>query len=131
MTKPRAGHTVVTVPSTQTVTVEIDGRVVARSNRPVVLYETGLPVRYYLPPDDVDLELFEPSATRTTCPFKGEASYWTYRGPADGTAEPRPDVVWAYADPIDGVTDVAGHLSFYDNAARVVVEGEPPAPSGG
>lgn len=125
-----AGHTVTTVPSTQTVTVEIDGRVVARSKRPVVLYETGLPVRYYLPPDDVDLDLFEPSATVTTCPFKGEASYWTYRG--DAGAQPRPDVVWAYAQPINGVTAIAGHLSFYDNVARVVVDGAPPpVPSGG
>ncbi|WP_346012162.1 DUF427 domain-containing protein [Streptomyces sp. SID3343] len=113
--------------STQSVTVEIDGEVVAESSRPVVLYETGLPVRYYLPPEDVRLELFEGTETRTTCPFKGEASYWTYVGPKGGGAEARPDVVWAYPQPIDGVGDIAGHLSFYDNIAHVVVEGEPPA----
>jgi uncharacterized protein (DUF427 family) len=131
MPKPGVGHKVTTVHSGQTVTVEIDGEVVARSSRPVVLYETGLPARYYLPPDDVKLELFEATDTRTTCPFKGEASYWTYLGPKDGTAQPRPDVVWAYPKPIEGVSDIAGHLSFYDNIARVVVEGEPPAPSAG
>jgi uncharacterized protein (DUF427 family) len=128
MPKPGAGHQVKTVPSTQTVRVEIDGLVVAESSRPVALYETGLPVRYYLPPNDVNLDLFQATDTRTTCPFKGEAAYWTYVGPKGGTAEPRPDVVWAYPKPIDGVTDIADHLSFYDTVARVVVEGEPPTP---
>ncbi|WP_439677321.1 DUF427 domain-containing protein [Embleya sp. MST-111070] len=120
------GHVVTTVHSTQTVTVEIDGEVVARSTRPVVLYETGLPIRYYLPPDDVDLTRFESTDTHTTCPFKGEASYWSYLGGADSA--PRPDVAWEYPKPIESVPDIAGHLCFYDSVARVTIEGEPPAP---
>ncbi|WP_406280549.1 DUF427 domain-containing protein [Embleya sp. NBC_00896] len=120
------GHLVTTVHSAQTVTVEIDGQVVAKSSRPVVLYETGLPIRYYLPPDDVDLARFTPTDTHTTCPFKGVASYWTYLG--DGTTAAHPDVVWAYSNPIESVPDIKGYLSFYDNIAHVTVEGEPPAP---
>ncbi|MGC0417589.1 DUF427 domain-containing protein [Embleya sp. AB8] len=120
------GHLVTTVHSTQTVTVEIDGEVVARSKRPVVLYETGLPIRYYLPPEDVDLTRFEATDTHTTCPFKGVASYWTYLG--NGDTGPRPDVVWAYPEPIASVPDIAGLLSFYDTVAQVTAEGEPPAP---
>ncbi|MFI1385352.1 DUF427 domain-containing protein [Embleya sp. NPDC020886] len=126
MPTPPQGHLVTTVHSTQTVTIEIDGEIVARSERPVVLYETGLPIRYYLPPDDVELTRFEPTDTHTTCPFKGEASYWTYQG--NGGTGPRTDVAWAYTDPIDSVPDIAGHLCFYDTVARITVEGEPPAP---
>ncbi|MFI6581739.1 DUF427 domain-containing protein [Embleya sp. NPDC050493] len=126
MSTPPRGHLVTTVHSTQTVTVEIDGEIVARSERPVVLFETGLPIRYYLPPDDVELTRFEPTDTHTTCPFKGEASYWTYLG--NGDTGPRADVAWEYPDPIDAVPAIAGHLCFYDTVARITVEGEPPAP---
>ncbi|AEW97440.1 MULTISPECIES: DUF427 domain-containing protein [Streptomycetaceae] len=127
MTERTKGHHVTVAPSTQHVRVVIDGQVVADTRRPVVLRETGLPIRYYLPPDDVDLTLFEPTATRTTCPFKGEAAYWTYRG-EDGS-EHR-DVVWAYPDPLPEVALIKGHLSFYDTVARITVEGEPPAAPG-
>ena len=119
------GHRVVTVAGDQHVTVEIDGRVVADSRRPVLLYETGLPVRFYLPADDVELARFEATDTRTTCPFKGIASYWSYLGEDGGPA--RADVVWCYRDPIESAAGVKGHLSFYDTVARVSVEGEVPA----
>ncbi|MEV4561334.1 DUF427 domain-containing protein [Kitasatospora sp. NPDC049285] len=127
MSSPARAHRVQTVRGSVTVTVEIDGTVVAKSSRPVVLFEAGLPVRYYLPPGDVDLALFAPTDTRTTCPFKGEAHYWAYRGP-DGTVEDRPDVAWSYPDPLDAAADIAGHLSFYDTRARITVEGDTPAP---
>lgn len=121
------GHRVAAVPSRQHVTVEIDGRVVADSHEPVLVHETGIPVRYYLPAKDVDLSLFEASDTHTTCPFKGVASYLTYRG--DGRGTPRPDVVWSYEEPIPVVAAIKGLLSFYDTVAEVCVEGEaPPAP---
>ncbi|NUS85238.1 MAG: DUF427 domain-containing protein [Streptomyces sp.] len=106
---------------TQQVTVTIDGRVVAESRRPLLLSETGLPVRYYLPPQDVNLSLFEPTDTHTTCPFKGEAAYWTYLG-TEGGGGPRPDVVWAYPDPIDSVAEIKDHLSFYDTVADISVK---------
>ncbi|MFG2194073.1 DUF427 domain-containing protein [Streptomyces sp. NPDC048639] len=117
------GHTVVAVPGAQHVTVEIDGRVVAASDSPVLVHETGMPVRYYLPPQDVALELFEPTDTSTHCPFKGDASYWSYRG-GDGAV--KADVVWAYPDPRPGVEAIKDHLCFYDTEARIVVE----APAG-
>ncbi|MES4904871.1 MULTISPECIES: DUF427 domain-containing protein [unclassified Streptomyces] len=115
------GHRVEVARGTQHVTVTIDGRVVAESHRPLLLSETGLPVRYYLPPQDVDLSLFEPTDTHTTCPFKGEAAYWTYRG-AEGGGEPRTDVVWAYPDPLDAVAEIKDHLSFYDTVADISVK---------
>ncbi|WP_340563245.1 DUF427 domain-containing protein [Streptomyces sp. GSL17-111] len=93
------------------VRVELGGQVVAESRRPVLLHETGLPVRYYLPPQDVRTELLETSDTRTVCPFKGTASYWSLPGGER-------DVAWAYPEPLPEVADIAGLLCFY--AAEVV-----------
>ncbi|MEU6173606.1 DUF427 domain-containing protein [Streptantibioticus parmotrematis] len=129
MPDSQRGHRVAAVPGSQHVRVEIAGRVVADSHRPVVVHETGLPVRYYLPPQDVDLTLFEATDTHTTCPFKGIASYWTYLG--DGEATRKQDVVWAYEEPLASVAAIKGHLSFYDTVADITVEGpEPEAPQG-
>ena len=108
------GHHVRAVPGSQHIRVEIGGRLVAESSRPLLVHETGMPVRYYLPPEDVDFGLLEPTGTHTTCPFKGEASYWSFDG--------RPDVAWAYPDPIDSVTQIKGHLCFYDTVADITVE---------
>ncbi len=118
------GHRVTAVPGSQHVRVEINGRVVADSQRPVLVHETGHKVRYYLPPEDVDLTLFESTDTQTTCPFKGVASYWSYVGDGDRA---HADVVWSYQDPLPSVQAIKGHLSFYDTVALVAVDGEPPA----
>jgi uncharacterized protein (DUF427 family) len=114
-------HRVDVLRSARHVRVEIDGRPVAESRSPLAVFETGLPAVFYLPPEDVELELFEPTATRTGCPYKGFASYWTYRG--GGGAAERADVAWAYNDPLREVGPIAGHLAFYDSVADVVVDG--------
>jgi len=67
-----------TVPSSRAVRVEISGRLLAESSRPVPLFETTLPVRYYLPPDDIRVQLV-PSQTRSVCPYKGVATWWSAR----------------------------------------------------
>lgn len=120
MADPR--HTVKAVPGTHHVKVEIDGRVVAESRRPVLVHETGIPVRYYLPPEDVSMESLEPTDTSTHCPFKGDASYWSYR---DATGATVRDVAWAYLEPFPAVTEIKGHLSFYGSKATITVDGEP------
>jgi uncharacterized protein (DUF427 family) len=98
--------------------VRIDGELVAESDSPVLVFETGLPVRYYLPPDDVRWAHFEATDTRTGCPYKGFASYWTFTG---GT-EPRTDVAWSYPDPTAGESaKIKGYVSFYDTVAEYSV----------
>lgn len=116
------GHTVQAVVGTQHVKVEIDGEVVADSHHPVLLYETGIPVRYYLPPEDVAMSRLEPTATSTVCPFKGDASYWSYH---DSEGRVRDDVAWAYLEPLPTVAQIKGHLSFYGRKAAITVDGEP------
>lgn len=101
-----AGHTVTTHRATDHVEVSLDGIVIASSDRPALLEETGMPTRYYLPKDDVSVALAATSF-HTTCPFKGEASYWSVEhegGSHDGLA-------WSYETPKDGV-DIAGLVCF-------------------
>ncbi|MEU9628442.1 DUF427 domain-containing protein [Streptomyces luteogriseus] len=82
------------------------GQVLAESDRALVLRETGCPERYYIPPEDVRLDLLKPSDTQTYCPFKGTASYWS-RPDAE-------DLVWAYPDPKPDVAEIKDHLCFYE-----------------
>jgi uncharacterized protein (DUF427 family) len=105
--------------SSRHVEVFVDGVKVADTRRPVIVFETGLPVRYYIPKDDVRLELLEPSDTTSRCPYKGLASYWSVRA-AD---ELRPDVVWFYMDPLHEVPNIKGLLCFNYEKAEVYVDG--------
>ncbi|MFF9278495.1 DUF427 domain-containing protein [Streptomyces griseosporeus] len=100
------GHTITIEEGDLHVRVVHDGRVLAESDRALVLRETGCPVRYYLPAEDVRLDLLTPSDTHTYCPFKGTASYWSLPG--------APDLVWSYPDPKPDVAAIKGHLCFYD-----------------
>ncbi|WP_255952115.1 DUF427 domain-containing protein [Streptomyces odontomachi] len=100
------GHTITIEEGTERVRVLRDGQVVAESERPLVLHETGCPPRYYLPPQDVRTDLLTPSETHTHCPFKGTASYWSLPG--------APDTVWAYPDPKPEVAAIKDHLCFYE-----------------
>ncbi|MFJ8201178.1 DUF427 domain-containing protein [Streptomyces sp. NPDC096152] len=100
------GHTITIEPSGGHVRVVHDGRVLAESDRALVLRETGCPPRYYLPPQDVRLDLLTPSDSHTYCPFKGTASYWSLPDAAD--------LVWAYPDPKPDVAEIKDHLCFYD-----------------
>ncbi|MFD7404600.1 DUF427 domain-containing protein [Streptomyces sp. NPDC059866] len=100
------GHTITIEQGTQRVRAVHGGQVLAESDRPLILRETGSPVRYYFPPEDVRLDLLTPSDTHTSCPFKGTASYWSLPGAAD--------LVWAYPEPKPGVAEIKDHLCFYD-----------------
>ncbi|MGW3007842.1 DUF427 domain-containing protein [Streptomyces sp. NPDC001219] len=101
------GHHIDVTEGTDHVRVEIDGQLIAESRRPLLLAETGYPVRYYLPPEDVRTELLTPSSTHTVCPFKGTASYWSLAGGPE-------DVVWAYPEPKPGVARIKDRFCFYE-----------------
>jgi uncharacterized protein (DUF427 family) len=107
--------------STRHVVVEFDGQVVADSTRPSLLFETWLPTRYYIPADDVRMDLLEPSATSSSCPYKGTARYWSAR--IGGRLAP--DIVWSYPEPIAENPKIRGLLCFYNEHVDLVVDGEP------
>lgn len=108
------------VGSERHVRVELAGETVAESRRPHALFETTLPTRWYLPQDDVRMELFEPSDTVSRCPYKGTARYWHVR--AGG--ELHRDLVWSYPDPIPENPRIAGLLCFFNEHVDLVIDGE-------
>ncbi|MFQ5558589.1 MAG: DUF427 domain-containing protein [Acidimicrobiales bacterium] len=117
---PRDPHTRVdALASSRQVRVIIEGTTVAESTRPTILFETGLPRRFYLPPTDVRLDLLTPTDTTTACPYKGWASYWT--ATIDGVEHP--DVVWSYRTPLPESRTVAGLMCFFDEKVDVEVDG--------
>lgn len=94
--------------STRHVEAVIGAQVVALSEHPKVLSETGLPNRWYFAPDEVRRDLLQPSTTRTSCPYKGEASYFDlWLGTHQIT-----DVAWSYADPLPESRAIAGYFCF-------------------
>jgi uncharacterized protein (DUF427 family) len=97
--------------SSRHVQVRIGDIVVADSTRPRMLIESGLPVRYYLPREDVRTELLEPSYTTTRCPYKGIAHYWSLRL---GERYEK-DLVWTYPEPFHDGQAVRGLLCFFDD----------------
>ncbi len=109
VTRMSSGHVVTTHPSDARVEVVVDGVTIAESDRATRLEETGLPTRYYLPREDVRMDLLRPTTFHTTCPFKGEASYWSL----DVGGEVLDGVVWSYETPIPGAEAIAGLMSFY------------------
>lgn len=105
--------------SSRPIRVEVDGVVVAESDRARFLFETGLPVRYYLPKTDVHFQYLMPTDTATSCPYKGTARYWTVdvgQGPHDG-------VVWGYDAPLRESQEIAGFIAFYNEKLDIYVDG--------
>ena len=113
-------HRVDILKSSRHVKILVGGEVVAETNRPMILFETGLPPRYYFPPEDVSEDVLLPSDKRTQCPYKGVASYYSVR--AGG--ETREALVWYYPDPIPAAADIEGHLCFFNEKVDLEVDGE-------
>jgi uncharacterized protein (DUF427 family) len=107
-------HRIEVVHSSRHVRVESEGVLLAESRSPYLLYESMLPVRYYLPPSDVDLSRLEASRTRTTCAYKGHASYWSRGGR---------DLAWSYPDPQREAAEVRERVAFFNERVDLVVDG--------
>lgn len=112
-------HRVDVLSSSRHVEVSVNGVVVADTRRPHLLFETGLPVRYYIPKVDVRLEHLRPSGTRTSCPYKGTASY--YDVVADGAVNT--DIVWYYPAPLPEIPKIENLLCFYNEKVDITVDG--------
>lgn len=96
--------------SSRHVVVRIGQTTFCESHRPVLVFETGLPARCYVPRVDVRMDLLEPSDTVTGCAYKGKAAYWH----ANIDGERRSDVCWSYAYPTPAFQLLADHICFYD-----------------
>lgn len=96
------------------------GVVLADSTRPTLLFETPLPTRFYLPQEDVAMDLLEPSGTRTHCAYKGQASYWSARL-GDAVLA---DIAWCYPEPLHDAAPVRGLIAFFTERLDLTVDGE-------
>jgi uncharacterized protein (DUF427 family) len=123
-THPRSPYTRVDIlPSSRTVRVEVGGVVIAETSQAMLLFETGLPTRYYLPKTHVRMDLLRPTATESHCPYKGQASYWS----VDVDGDVREDAAWSYPTPLPESERVAGLVCFYPDRVDVFVDGRPAA----
>ena len=103
--------------SSRHVRVELDGVVLADTQHPTALFETGLPPRWYLPAHDVDIAALTPSSTVTTCAYKGRASYFSAPG-EHGT-----DIAWVYRAPLREAEPIKDLIAFYAERTDTVVDG--------
>lgn len=119
---PRDPHSRVdALPSSRHVVVSLDGVVLGDTERPVVLFETNLPTRYYLPREDVTLELLTPTPNRSHCPYKGFADqYWSVAGNPDAA-----NICWSYSDPFRAVGRIKDKVAFYNELVDLEIDGVP------
>lgn len=108
------------ISSTRHVKVIVDGETIAETHNPTLLFEAGMPVRYYIPKMDVRLDLLQVSDRVTRCPYKGEASYYSVQ-----TGERlHEDLVWYYTYPTAEAGGIKGLLCFFNERADIHVDGE-------
>jgi uncharacterized protein (DUF427 family) len=105
------------LPSSRHVRVEVDGVVVAESYKPTLLFETRLPVRYYLPKTDVRMDLLSPTEAVTHCPYKGAAEYWSLKD--DDLSG---NIAWSYRTPLPESQKIAGLVAFYPDKVDIYVD---------
>ena len=95
----------------ETMTVEVDGEILAKSDNVIRVQEDDHPDRFYFPRSDVQMSKLERTRTTTTCPFKGEAHYFNLKA---GNHRLN-DAVWSYEDPYDEHRDLKDRVAFYDD----------------
>ena len=108
-------HRIDIVHSSRHVRVELGGELLAESSAPYLLFEPPLPVRHYLPAEDVRTDLLRPSDTRTFCAYKGQAHYLSHVADAD--------LAWTYPAPLREAAEVTDRIAFFGERVDLVVDG--------
>ncbi|MES2914523.1 MAG: DUF427 domain-containing protein [Pseudomonadota bacterium] len=109
-----AGHITIT-PIDGPVTVAAGSTVLGTSKRAMEMREGSYPPVVYVPREDVAMDRLVRTEHKTTCPWKGQASYFSIKGDVGVLA----NAVWSYETPKDGVAAIAGHLAFYPDRVTV------------
>jgi len=113
-------HRVDALDTSRHIRISLDGELLAETTRGRVIFETGLPPRWYVPVEDVRQELLIPSEHRTGCAYKGFASYWSVRV-RDRVEE---NLAWFYPEPRREVSPIEGMIAFFDERLDVELDGE-------
>ena len=114
--RPGPDHPITVEPNPERVVVSVAGRTVADTRRALTLREAGYAPVQYIPPEDVDFSLLEPTDHASYCPYKGDANY--YSVPAGG--ERSANAVWQYREPYEAVAEIAGHVAFYPDRVESI-----------
>lgn len=119
-THPRdPGNRVDVIPSKRHIKVVLDGEVLAESTSALALFEHALPTRFYLPREDVRLDLLDEIPLVTQCPYKGYTStYWRRKGTAR-------DIAWTYGQPVHQVSAIKDRIAFFNDRVELIIDGEP------
>ncbi len=102
-------------PVTHSVVVRAGGAILGETRNALRLTEEGYDPVFYIPREDIGMEFLDPSETRTTCPHKGEATYFHIAAKSGQIT----DAAWSYEEPIDGMEAIRGHLAFFPDKAAV------------
>ena len=102
------------------VVVSVGGQTLADTRRGVAIYESHIPVRWYVPPEDVRMDRLTPSESTSVCAYKGAATYFSL---ADDPTGEGADIAWTYVDPLHEVAQVKDHLCFYSERTDLTVDG--------
>jgi uncharacterized protein (DUF427 family) len=113
-------HRIDTYRTTRAVRVSVDGEPIAESGRALALFESGLPARFYLPLEDVRMDLLAPSAKTSRCAYKGVASYWHVR--VGDTLHD--DLAWTYAEPNDEISAIRELICFFNERVDLELDGQ-------
>jgi uncharacterized protein (DUF427 family) len=116
---PRDPYTRVDIlASSRHIRVEVGGVTIAETDKPTLLFETGLPTRYYLPMTHTRMDLLVPSDSVSHCPYKGDAAYWSLRA-----GDAIDDIAWSYRTPLPESQKIAGLICFYPEKVTLYVDG--------
>lgn len=105
------------IPAGNSITVSHDGKTIAKTDAALLIEETRHDGVYYLPRESVNMELLKSTALSTYCPFKGHASYWSFKGVSN-----LENFVWSYEEPYPEVAGLKDYMSFYTNKVDIVVD---------
>jgi uncharacterized protein (DUF427 family) len=106
------------LPSSRHVVVSLDGVVLADTASPVLLFETSLPTRYYVPREDLNFDVLTPTSNRSHCPYKGFADqYWSVTDNPEGA-----NIAWSYSDPFPAVWRIKGMVAFYNEMVDLEID---------
>lgn len=97
------------IQSSRHVKVGVEGETIAESKRPMLVFETGLPTRYYFYKTDIKMDSLEPTPHLTECPYKGEAHYYSIKGKIK-TYE---NIAWTYPFPQQNLLKIKDMITFF------------------
>jgi uncharacterized protein (DUF427 family) len=98
-------------PNPKRVVVKAGGKIFAESRNAVTLLEGSAPGVIYVPREDADMSMAEKTSHSSTCPYKGQASYYSIPSAGPKAA----NAIWSYEDPIEIAAGIKGYLAFYPN----------------